>query len=254
MKRHGQWILAALIVASQMWLVQVCKASAPDCDSSPRIVGAFGAENHPGSPVPLAADIRALLPGVRAVRRVLDTNLAPSGEKVVVYDTAADDSDPHPKVAFVANGHLVKVFDGPGLAARGGGFERYLASCQIDLATGQKALAVALSTAFDGTGSAFAVIQWQSGEYRVILNPIAIQGRMEFGVLNIELWSRSPKDAGGNAQNPDPSDFDCDWCPHQYVVTEFAWRNGKYVKTSSKRTARTYDPAELSGAPLSGAK
>ena len=251
MKQHWFWLLAALLVASQTCLLQRCEASASDCDISPRIIGAFGAENHAVPPVLLAADIRAQLPDFHEVRRVLNTNLAPSGERIVIYDSDSDASDPHPKVAFLVAGHLVKLFNGSDFAPRGGGFERYLSSCQFDLARNQKAFAIALSTAFDGTGSAFAIIKWQSGDYRVVFKRMVGQGRMEFGILKLELWGRSSVLTGRNANNPNSAEFECEWCLHRYVITEYLWRNGEYIKAGSVQTMRAYDPAEISGTPLS---
>ena len=191
MKQPGLLLSAVLLASSVSVFVQVCQASTPDCDGSPRIVGAFGAEDRTASSVAVPAGVRDQLPEVHIVRRVLDAGLSPSGEQVIVYDSAVDASDPHPKLAFVVHGRLVKLFDASDLAPRGGGFERYLSSCQFALATNQRAMVFAFSTAFDGTGSAFAIIGWQSGEYHVVFNPLVSQGRMELGTAKITLWKRS---------------------------------------------------------------
>ena len=249
MRRQGLWAMAAFLVAFQSPLLQRCEASESGCDSSPRVIGAFGAEDRAGPPVPLAADIRSQLPGVQVVRRVLDTNLAPSGEQTVIYDSDADDSDPHPKLAFLVGGKTVKLFDEVALNPHGGGFERYLASCEFDLTRNQRALAIALTAGYDGAASVFAIIRWQSGEYRVVFSPTVGQGRMEFGPLKLDLWST----IWGKVKDPKSEEFgnyECVWCPHRYLVTEYLWRNGRYVKAGSKRTTKMYDPADVSSFPL----
>jgi hypothetical protein len=213
------------------------------------MIGAFGAEDRAGSSAPLAANIRAKLPGVQVIRRVLDTNLAPSGEQTIIYDSDADDSDPHPKVAFLVGGHVVKLFDEFALVPHGGGFERYLSGCEFNLTKNQRAIAIALTSGFDGAASAFAIIRWQSGEYRVVFTPIVDQGRMELSPLKLALWNG----LGGKVTDPKNSDFgnyECVWCLHHYIVTEYRWRNGRYVKAGSKRMTNRYDPAEVSGIPL----
>jgi hypothetical protein len=232
--------MAAVLVAFQSCLLQRCFASESGCDSTPRMIGAFGAEDRAGSSAPLAADIRAKLPGVQVIRRVLDTNLAPSGEQTIIYDSDADDSDPHPKVAFLVGGRVVKLFDEFALVPHGGGFERYLSSCEFDLAKNHKALAIALTSGFNGAASAFAIIRWQSGHYQVVFAPIVGQGRMVFGPLRLELW---------NSLWEKPP-YDCVWCLHRYVVTEYLWRNNRYVKAGSKRTTKIYDPEHVQNFPF----
>jgi len=189
MSRHRLWATAAMLVASSPCLLQRYSAAESSCDGSPRIVGAFGAENNAGPPVSLAPEVRSKLPGVQEVRRMLHTNLVPSGEQIVVYDSNADDSDPHPKVAFLVDGRIVKLFDGSDLNSHSGGFERYLSSCEIVLASNERAFVIAISTGYDGAASVFAVIRWQSGDYRVVFSPIVGQRRMVFETGKLELWS-----------------------------------------------------------------
>jgi hypothetical protein len=244
--RHGFWTVATVLVASQLCLLQRCKAAVTACDHSPRVIGAFGAEDHAVPPVSLAADIRSQLPELHNVRRVFDTHLSPTGEQVVISDNRADDSDPNPNVAIVVHGRVVKLFEGRELDPQAGGFERYLSSCEVDLTRTQKALAVAFSSGFDGASSAFTIIRWQAGDYRVVFNHAADEGRMEFGTLKFELW-HSVVD---KVKNPDSDDFECVWCPHHYVVTEYLWRHNRYIKAGSVRMRRAYDPAEISGNPL----
>jgi hypothetical protein len=249
MKQHGLCVVTALLVAFQLCFPQGCEGSESGCDSSPRIIGAFGAEDRAGVPFPAAAEIRAQLPGVQVVRRVLETKLAPSGEQTVVFDSNKDDSDPHPRVAFLVGGHVVKLLDATVLNPHGGGFERYLSSCEFDLTRNQRALAIALTAGYNGAASAFAIIRWQSGDYRVFFSPSVGQGRMEFGPLQLELWDM----IWGKVIDPRSEDFgnyECVWCPHRYLVTQYLWRNGRYVKAGSRRTTKKYDPADVSSFPL----
>jgi hypothetical protein len=232
-----------------MCLLERCDASESGCDNSPRIVSAFGAENNPGAQVSLATGIRSQLPGLYEVRRILDTKLAPSGEQIVIYDSSTDDSDPLPKVAFVVGGHTVKVFDGEALNPKGGGFERYLSSCEFDLTPKQRALAIVVSAGYDGAASAFAIMAWQSGEYRIVFHTRVGQGRMELGVLKFELWDM----IWGKVTDRKRVDFgdpECVWCPHRYRITEYLWRDGKYFKAGSRETVKQFDPAEISGRSL----
>lgn len=241
--------MLAFLAASSLCLPQRCKASESGCDMSPRIISPFGAENNAGPSVSLASDIRSQLPKLYEARRTLNTSLAPSGEQVVIYDSSADDSDPHPKVAIVVGGRIAKLFDGGEFNPHSGGFERLLASCEVDLAPNDKALAVAVSSGYDGAATVFAIIKWQAGQYRVVSNPMVGQGRIEFGNLRLELWDviwgkvNDPK-------NEEYGKYECVWCPHRYRVTEYLWRNGKYVKAGSYRTTRNYDPSDISGTSL----
>lgn len=167
----------------------------------------------------------------------------------VIYDSDADDSDPHPRLAFIVGGHIVKSFNGIELAPRGGGFERYLSSCEFNLGPNEKAFAIVLSSGYDGAASAFSIIRWQSGKYRVVFNRVVGPGRMEFGVGKFELWSV----IWGKVMDPKSDDFgnyECVWCPHHYLVTEYLWRDGKYIKADSRRTKGAYDATEISGTSL----
>jgi len=207
------------------------------CGEAPRTIGAFGAENKPAAPVPMPAAIRSQLPDLVAVRQVLTTRLSPSGEQVIIYDAAIDESDPHPKVAFVVGGKVAKVLDETQTASGRGGFVRYLSGCPFDAAAHRKALALAFSTAFDGSGSAFAIIMWQSGEYGVVFNPHGMQAQLVLRRGSVELWT---SDGTG----------ECVWCAQHYQLTQYVWRDGKYVRTATNKAKHTYDPALISGTAL----
>lgn len=241
--------MVALLVTSSSCLPLRFNALESSCDSSPRIVGAFGAENNAGPPVSLAPEIRSQLPELREVRQVLNTNLAPSGEQIVVYDSNADDSDPHPKIAFLVGGRVVKLLDGSNFNPHTGGFERYLSSCEVSLTRNERAFAISISSGFDGAASAFVIIKWQSGEYRVVFNPMVGQGRMVFESPKLELWGSLWGKVRG-LKSEQIGKFECVWCQHRYLVKEYLWRNGKFVKTGSRRTKTVYDPAEISGVSL----
>jgi hypothetical protein len=249
MKRYQQWAMLALLNALSFCLPQRSEASESGCNESPRVINPFGAENSAGPSVSLAPDIRLKLPEFHEARRLLNTNLAPSGEQVVIYDSSADESDPQPKVAILVGGRIAKLFDGGEINSHGGGFERYLSSCEFDIAPNERALAVAISAGYDGAGTVFAVIRWQSGQYRVVFNPLVGQGRIEFGTLKLELWNMiwgKVKDR----KSEEYGNFECVWCPHRYLVTEYLWRDGKYVKAGSYRTRRAYNPSDISQTSL----
>jgi hypothetical protein len=149
-------------------------------------------------------------------------------------------------VAVVVQGKVAKVFDLASLVEYGEGGV-YAASCEFELAPSQRALVVAYTLSGDGTGSAFLVLTWIGGDYKVIFHRTVGQGRMVFGSRTLELWERA---IGKDAAGPESPNFECEWCQHRYLVTEFEWQSGKYIKTRSRRTSRAYDPAEISGTPL----
>jgi hypothetical protein len=228
-----------LLVAASAFLASsgACWASIPSCGGSPRIVGAFGAENTPRAPLELSADVRSQLPGVKWVDELLSTTLAPSGEQVIIYSSDDDESDPHPKVAFIIGGKLGKVLDASEIVPKAGGFWRYLSGCQFEATRHQKALALAFSTTFDGSGSAFAVIMWQSGKYQIVFNPFVMQGRIVLSSGKLALWA-----SDGMGQ--------CVWCGQHYQISRYLWHDRTYVRTSVIKLKQAYDPATISGIPL----
>ena len=249
MKRHT-WPLAALLIASLTCLPQSCKASESACDNSPRMIGAFGAEDRPLSPVTVAAAIRSQLTDLHDLRRVLDTHLSPSGEQVVFYDSDPDESDPHPKVAIMVGGRVVKSFD----AGQFKSPQRRLRTLSVELRI-QPHKPPTSAGSLDVNS-----FRWRRHDFRQssagsraatrwCSNPMVAQGRMEFGSLKLHLW-RSVSGGTTHSRNSDSAPFECMWCPHHYVVTEYLWRNGRYVKAGSKRTSNAYDPSEITGTSL----
>ncbi len=237
------WAMPILVITL---LTTKSNAAVGVCEGSPRIVGAFGAMDRPKPPVPVTAEIRSQLPEGRVVRRLQETKLSPSGEQIVMYDTK-DDSEPNPKVAIVVHGILAETYEVSKLVEYGQG-ALYATSCEFEIEPAQRALAIAYTLSGDGTGSAFLVLTWSSaGHYELVFHRTVGQGRIVLGSRTLELWERT---FGKNASRPDSSNFECEWCQHRYLITEFEWRNGQYVKTRSKRTPKAYDPAEISGTPL----
>lgn len=228
---------AAVGIALSFLVGQPCAASISSCGGAPRIVGAFGAENNPAAPISIPEGIRSQLQDMVAARQMLNTQLSPSGEQAIVYDTATDESDPHPKVAFVVGGRVAKVLDGTQMAGGRGGPVRYLAGCQFDAAKNLKAVALAFSTAFDGSGSAFDIIMWRSGDYRVVFDLYGMQGQLVLGRDVVALWT---SDGMG----------ECTWCPQHYEIRRYAWQNARYVKTAISKVKKSYDPTIISSVPL----
>jgi len=235
-----------LIVDLVLGFVAKGHAATNLCEGSPRTVGAFGAMDQPKPPVPLPADIHSLPPEARSVRRIQQTGLGPSGEQIVMYDTNDENSEPNPKVAIVVRGTLAKTYDVSKLVEYGQG-ALYATSCEFELAPMHKALAIAYTLSGDGTGNAFIVLTWSAGDYQAIFHRTVGQGRIVLGTSTMELWERT---LGKYASRPESDNFECEWCQHRYLITEFHWRNGEYVKTGSKRTSKAYDPAEISGTPV----
>lgn len=219
---------------------------ASDCGDSPRVVGLFGAMDRPVDAVPVSEAIRVRLSDVKVVRAVQHTSLADSGEQVLMYDTSADELAPEPKIAIIADDAVILTFDVPKLVAHGQQ-AIYRTSCQVELRQGQNGFAVAYTLSGDGTGSAFVVLAYMAGTYRVVFSRIVEQGQVLFDPGVLELWERS---FDKHRANPESVNFECEWCAHRYLVTKYAWRNGEYVKTASMRTKATFDPAAITGTPI----
>ena len=246
MKQTKLWRLAPFIATFCLCVSSTRAASTSGCDNSPRRVGVLGAEGNNQPAISIPANIRAELPRFKEALLLLPSGLAGPDEQMIVYNSSKDELDPRPKIAFLVNGKLAKLFDTSEFAPSGGGFDRYLASCRLQVAKGQPAVAIAISTAGDGTGSAFAIILWQSSGYRVIFKRQVSQGRIEFEDSALELWNRS----FSVIQSEKSEMVECEWCPHRYNITQYVWRGDQYVKTGSQRTKRKFDPAEITGKPL----
>jgi hypothetical protein len=229
------WLLFPLIVC--VTSVSACWATTSSCRNAPRTVGPFGAENTPRAPIPLSAEVRAQLPGLVSVTDLLDTRLSPSGEQVVVYSTDEDESNPHPKIAFIASGRVKKILAATEISSAGGGFWRYLSGCEYQVMPKQNGLALAFTTGFDGAASVFAVVIWKSKNYSVVFNPLVGQGRMVLSLGELALWG---SDGTG----------ECIWCEQHYRVTNYRWRGGAYFETTSTTLLKMFDPAEVSSIPL----
>jgi hypothetical protein len=218
-------------------LASACWAATTSCPNAPRTVGLFGAENTPRAPVALSAELRTQLPGLVSATDLLDTRLSPSGEQVVVYSTDEDESDPHPKIAFIISGRVKKILAATEISSEGGGFWRYLSGCQYQVVPRQNGLALAFTTGFDGAATVFAVVIWKSDSYSIVFNPLVGQGRMVLSLGKLVLWG---SDGTG----------ECVWCKQHYNVTSYRWRGGTYIKTSSTKSLKMFDPAEVSSTPL----
>ncbi len=216
------------------------------CEDSPRLVGPFGAMDKPRNPIPLAGDIRSQLSQVEAIRALKQTRLDPLGEQVIMYDTK-EGLAPEPRVAVVVSGSLKEAFDVAKLDEYGDGAV-YATSCEFDLSPTRRALAIVYTFSGDGTGSLFLILSWSgAGKYSIIFHRSVMQGRIVLGSRALELWE--PK-FGKYSRRPDSDKFECIWCPHRYLITEFEWQNGEYMKKNSKRTREAYNPAEITGTPI----
>ena len=216
------------------------------CESSPRTVGPFGAMDSPRSPVSIPVEISSQLPEFGSVRGIQQTRIRPSGEQIIMYDTK-EDYAPDPRVAILVHGTLAQVYEVSKFVEFGQG-AIYATSCEFDVAPGQRALAIAYTLSGDGTGSSFLIVAWSlAGQYALVFHRTVGQGRIILTSGGLELWDRT---FGKYASRPDSSTFECEWCRHRYLITEFVWRSGEYEKKNSRRTRLTYDPAVISGTPL----
>jgi len=240
--RYSLWTVALVLTLGPF---AAAANSTRACDSSPRLIGAFGAMDVPKPPLATGPEITSQLPEGSLIRGEQVTEIAPSGERIIMYD-AKDDSEPNPRIAIVVNAAIVKTYEISKLVEYGEG-ATYATSCEFEIAPGQRALAVAYTLSGDGTGSAFIVLTWWGGEYRVAFHRTVGQGRLVLGSGTLRLWERT---FGKYASRPDSDKFECEWCKHKYLITELAWQHGDYVKTRIKRTPTSYDPAEITGTPI----
>jgi hypothetical protein len=234
MKAGAAWI--GIFLLSPLLLRASAELKAP-CGASPRIIGAFGAENSAPPAISVSDAIGSQLPGLVVIRQILNSQLSPSGEEIVVYDSAEGESDPHPKVAFVVEGKVRLILDISQLTDWGGGFERFQAACQFDLGPDRKAVALAFTTAFDGTGSTFDIVMWQGGTFKILFSTHGIQGRLMIEPGRLSLWSSEGKG-------------ECVWCGQRYKTTQFVWRGSRFRKSTTGKPKGLFDPSEISGQPL----
>ena len=227
-------------------LVFPATAVADNCNSSPRIVGVFGAMDKPVAAVAISDAVLNQLPDVKIVRDASHTTLSSSGEQVVMYDSAVDESVPNPKIAIVVNGVVATTFDVAKFVPHA---EQaiYQTSCQLQLHADHSGFVVAYTLSGDGTGSAFVLLFLVAGKYQVVFSGLFGQGRLVFQADTMKLWERTFDKSRLSADSPN---FECEWCDHRYLVTTYRWRDDKYVKIASSRTKKTFDPAQITGTPV----
>lgn len=211
--------------------------AASNCSDSPRIIGPFGAENSKPVAVDLAKNVQSQLRGAALVRQVLNTHLSPTGEQFIAYDTDADDSDPKPVVAFVVGGQVAQTFAMSDLTDWGVGFERFQSACAFHLQPTQDAVALAFTSAFDGTGSIFSVVAWKGNKYVLVFTTHGVQGQLKIGRGTLSMWTSTGRG-------------ECIWCDQHYTVRHFTWVNGRYRSDGTKRLEPPFDPSTISGHPL----
>jgi hypothetical protein len=236
-------LITLLIVGSTL---PIAYAAVNGCQTAPRQVGLFGAMDQPKTPVELSKELRAQLPTASLVREVKKTSLTSTGEQVILYDTD-DGTKPNPQIAIVTKGVLNQTFE---LAhfVQYGEFAVYATSCEFQMSADQRALAIAYTNSGDGTSSIFLIVTWSSAaKYDVVFHRHVGQGRIVLESGRLELWERT---MGKYASLPDSPKFECEWCEHQYLITQFTWLNSKYSKTQSRRTSEFYNPAEISSTPI----
>jgi hypothetical protein len=233
-------LVALLIIGSTIAAAHA--AAANGCQDFPRNVGLFGAMDRQKESIEISRELQAQLPKARAIREAKQTDLTAMGEQVIMYDT---DESPH--IAIVVQGVLSQTYDLSKIVEKGlGGI--YATSCEFQLSPTQKALAIAYTLSGDGTGSVFLILTWApETKYEVVFHETVGQGRIMIGSGKLDLWEST---RGKYASRPESPEFECEWCKHKYLISEFRWRDGKYNKTRSRLTSKSYDPAEISGKPI----
>jgi hypothetical protein len=176
-----------------------------------------------------AADITAFL-------------VLPNGDKVVAYDTVSDQSntadfmDNHPHVAIFRGDNLSLDVDSVSLATTGP--IRFDGMASLPTTHGIPVLAVAFALGGDGAATFFVFIGPQHKKYRVLTTLQGEQAQLRFSKgspKRLELWTAN----GYFSRDPDKQ---CIWCPKYYNRSTYAWRDGKLVRISTRRTTRGYQP------------
>lgn len=203
------------------------------CDSARRVIGAFGALDRPNAAVVVPARVKAQLPKGSIVRKVMNTRLAPGGEELIFYDVRRDELEPLPRLAVLVGGSVLRTLD----SFSGYGFTHYLSSCEFTLNPGKEAVALAYSTAGDGSGTDFQVLGWDSGGYRKLLGVNVAQGRMLLQPDRLSVWASL-----GTGE--------CVWCRSRYTETVYVWSGERFVSQGTRMLPGLLDPGEVSGLPL----
>ena len=219
-----------------LFLLPALQAFASDCGDSPRIIGPFGAENRKPVAVESAKDIRLQLKGAALVRQVLNTHLSPAGEQIIAYDFDPDDSDPKPVVAFAVGGKVVQSLAARDLYDRSGGFERFQVACPFQLLSTRGAVALAFTSAFDGSGSIFSIVSWKANKYALVLTAHGVQGRLWIERGKLSLWTSTGRG-------------ECVWCDQHYTVRHYVWVKGRYRSDGRTDLKPPFDPGTISGHP-----
>ena len=171
------------------------------------------------------------------MRQVLNTYLSPTGEQMIMYDTDTDDSDPKPVVSFVVGGKVVQTLAMGDLADWGVGFERFQVVCPFHLPSSQNAVAMAFTSAFDGSGSIFSLVTWKGNKYAQVFTTHGMQGRLQIGRGTLSMWTSAGRG-------------ECVWCEQHYTLEKFTWIKDMYRRTGATKLKRSFDPSDISGHPL----
>jgi hypothetical protein len=225
-----------------MVLISGCRALAfANCDTKATSVQAFGKTVAPLTPIDAPATLRSQLPATATITHIVEGKLSPGGERLIFYDSSQDDPDnPTPTLAIEQKGRVVRRYIlADALDDAGGGLAHLIAYCKFSLDGKRDAIAIALQTAGDGTGSGFLILVWEPSGYRFLFNHIVGQGRMVLSPPKGEftVWETL-------------GDGDCVWCPGHYVTKLYRIGDAKAVEISSSKPAKVYNPAEVTQTPL----
>lgn len=237
MKRGKLYRIMAIPVG-----ILCCLATAAPQTSTPSPLGVLVS---PPARVAVPAEIRSLLPEGAVVRLLGETKLAPQGESIVVYDFYHQSEEPDSHIWIVRSGQVVTRYDLRDLFQFGEEFTVVaLASFSLDR-DGTAAAAVAFRNMGNGATSYFLVLRANQQSYEVMFSRVTTQGRLN--ILQgenprLELWS-----ALEDGETPLES---CTWCPHQYEVETFEWRQNNFAKVERRQTQQRLDPYRVADQPL----
>lgn len=193
----------------------------------------------PHREVQVSKALRSVLPANATVRLVQLTKMALDGEQVVVYDMG-NQFEPHSHVAVVKSGQRTANFALTRLFHRGGVGESYelFNASQFLSADNKNVFIAAFRNIGDGSGTLFVLLAERDGRYEVEWKERTHQGR--FKVLrsgNIQVLDGT----GGGL---------CVWCPQQYDVTTFEWKDAGLSRINHFIAKVALDPGPIADMPI----
>jgi hypothetical protein len=230
MKKSVLTIAALVLVVSTHFLCAQVQ--------TPLHVEAFGGVQDPLPAMTVPPELKPFVPSGFTLRTVLATKMAPSGEKLFLYDNG---EDPFPDVRLHAlhDGNDFVLLDGT-ITGVGG-------LLPITLPGGRQLLAFAYHRGFDVADTQFVIFTFEDQSYHSIFERVTTEGRMQVlktSPLRFEIWSAD--------ETFDKEDESCVWCPHRYTIVTYELKGDNFDVVAMRTTEKYLVPSEVAGEPFVG--